>query len=115
MGEYDTSFEYATGMGRMADMQTDFAPQNSLSKKGRQDILKRDSNQSQMRHYSEEKGWYKNKNCEYDGEPCGHLHVHHLKTRRQGGDDEPENLLTLSECEHNGRCPSERIGPEDSI
>lgn len=117
MIDYDMDFEYGVSMGRMADMQTDFCPQdtnplevrNSITPKQRKAILKRDNNHSQMRHYSEEKGWYKNENCPYDGKPCTKLEVHHIVPQHLGGEDEPNNLLTISACEHRGVCPDRRI------
>lgn len=70
-----------------------------------------------MRHYSEEKGFYKNENCPYDGRPCSSLNVHHiepvheLRNRGESWEDvnSPYNLLTISECEHVGTCKDRRI------
>lgn len=77
----------------------------SLTEKQRQAIIIRDEETSQMRHYSEQKGFFKKKkedclNC--DGQGCG-LQVHHIDPRRNGGGDEPNNLITLFQCEHNGK------------
>jgi len=80
-----------------------------LTKGQRLAILRRDNYMSQMRHYSEEKGWYKNYACPYDGKKCDHLHVHHIVPKHIGGEDVPDNLITLYECEHTGRCPGRRI------
>lgn len=81
----------------------------ALTKKQRDAIIERDGGTSQLRHYSEEKGFYKEPNCIYDGNPCPHLEVHHIKPQRTGGKDEATNLITLKACEHTGRCPSGRI------
>lgn len=83
--------------------------QCALTKKQREAILERDNHTSQMRHYSEEEGWHTGGYCEDGGEGCSHLAVHHIKPQREGGSDEPENLITLFECEHVGRCPSGKI------
>lgn len=81
----------------------------ALTAKQRKAILERDDNTSQMRHYSEEKGWHKGGYCEDEGEGCTDLHVHHIKPQRSGGNDEPENLITLFACEHVGVCKQEKI------
>lgn len=62
-----------------------------------------------MRHYTEQKGWYKNENCPYDGRPCSHLEIHHITPVAEGGTNDPDNLITISKCEHVGVCPSGRI------
>lgn len=80
-----------------------------ITRKQRLSILERDNHTSQMRHYSEERGWYKNSNCPYDGKKCNSLHVHHIKPVRTGGKDTPENLITVFSCEHVARCPEGRI------
>lgn len=77
----------------------------SLTERMRSWIIKRDDNQSQLRHYTEKKG-FKTKDVETckdcDGEGCG-LQVHHIDPRRNGGDDVPDNLITVLQCEHNGK------------
>jgi hypothetical protein len=80
-----------------------------LSKKQRDSIVERDEGKSQMRHYSEEEGWHTGGYCKDPENPCPHLHVHHIEPHGAGGSDDPTNLITVSECEHNGRCPSGRI------
>jgi len=85
------------------------SPELPLTKNQREAILERDDYHSQMRHYSEGRGWYKNDVCPYDGEPCPHLHVHHIQPQRAHGGNDPTNLITIFECEHTGRCPSNRI------
>lgn len=79
----------------------------AITQKQRLKILLRDGGKSQMRHYTEEKGWHNGGYCE--DEICEHLQVHHIETQRNGGGDYPENLITLSQCEHNGVCPSRKI------
>ena len=77
----------------------------ALTKKQRDAIIKRDDGESQMRHYSEEKGWFRRtpKNCPYcGGRGCG-LEAHHITTQRNGGMDAPDNLITLNRCEHTGK------------
>lgn len=81
----------------------------SLTQKQKEAIKNRDNNKSQMRHYSEEEGWHTGGYCADPENPCDHLHVHHVKPHGAGGSDDADNLLSISECEHNGRCPSERI------
>lgn len=85
-----------------------------LTKKQREWVLRRDDYHSQMRHYSEEKGWYKNENCPYDNYPCDQLEVHHIKPMRMFGPrgNSPENLITLHGCEHQGVCKDERRRPK---
>lgn len=77
----------------------------SLTERMRNWILKRDNNTSQMRHYTEASG-FKPKNVKKckgcNGEGCP-LQVHHITTQRNGGMDNPNNLITIYECEHNGR------------
>src|SRR3989304_7659828 len=85
-----------------------------LTPKQRQAILHRDNHHSQLRHYSESKGWYVDERCPYDNLPCGHNEVHHILPRGAGGNNSPENLITVAECVHTGRCPSGRISPEFS-
>jgi hypothetical protein len=88
-----------------------------LTKGQRQAILERDDYTSQMRHYSEEKGFYNNEACPYDGQPCDHLSVHHVLPVREGARrgmkpedvNDPSNLITIFSCEHTGVCPSRRI------
>lgn len=85
----------------------------ALNKKQRQAILDRDNNTSQMRHYDERKGWVKGKPCATS--ECA-LQVHHIETQRNGGEDDPSNLITILECEHNGRCRTgEILDPEKTF
>lgn len=90
----------------------------ALSKAQREAILQRDNYQSQMRHYSEELGWHTGGYCENGGEGCQHLQVHHIRPQSTFDDpndpemDNPLNLITLYECEHNGRCPEGKILPQ---
>lgn len=86
----------------------------ALSKRQRESIIERDGGRSQMRHYSEERGFFQSdpstcKECE--GKGCK-LQVHHIEPQRYAQAvlnllatdyDEPYNLITLYECEHNGR------------
>jgi len=85
-------------------------PDTAFTKAQRDWIIERDEGTSQMRHYSEEKGFYNHKACPHDGEPCGHLEIHHILPRRVGGGASADNLLTVFKCEHTGVCPSKRIG-----
>lgn len=60
-----------------------------------------------MRHYSEEKGFYKRTRedcqvCVTTGKECG-LQVHHINPRGNGGGNTPRNLITLFTCEHIGK------------
>ena len=52
------------------------------------------------------------KYCEYCGR-AGRIEVHHIKTRGSGGDDVPENLISLCcECHvkaHSGQIPKEKL------
>lgn len=80
-----------------------------LTKAQREAILQRDEHTSQMRHYSEDRGFYNNKACPYDNNLCTSLQVHHIQPRRAHGGNEPENLITIFECEHVGRCKDNRI------
>jgi hypothetical protein len=81
----------------------------ALTRKQRAAILDRDNHQSQMRHYSEEKGWHTGGYCEDGGVGCTHLEVHHTTPQGVGGEDTPENLITLYKCEHTGVCPDAKI------
>lgn len=84
-------------------------PNTDFTRKQRDWIIRRDDGHSQMRHYSEEHGWYTNEVCPYDGKPCTNLEVNHIIPRRVGGEAKPENGITLYECEHNGTCKEGRI------
>lgn len=75
----------------------------ALSKKQRDSILERDDYTSQLRHYSEEKGWHTID--PYLPEGKAKPHVHHIVPQRNGGEDEPDNLITVWEHEHTGRLP----------
>ena len=83
----------------------------ALSKRQRDAILNRDDHQSQLRTYSEEKGWHNGTHCINPENPCTSLHVHHIIPQRMGGKDSPENLITVPECIHVGRCRDNRIDP----
>ena len=86
------------------------AKSKPLTKKQRNWILARDNYQSQLRTYNEKDGWTtKVAQCQVSGNGCPHLHVHHIKSRRAGGTNDPSNLLTIPSCVHTGRCPSNRI------
>lgn len=77
----------------------------SLTERQRKAIIERDEGTSQMRHYSEQKGFHRMKaeDCvDCDGKGCG-LQVHHIQPQRTEGADEPENLITVYQCEHNGK------------
>ena len=77
----------------------------ALTRRQKQWILTRDNNTSQMRHYSEEKGWHCKDptTCEgCDGKGCPR-HVHHINPQGNGGSNRPNNLITLFSCEHIGR------------
>lgn len=80
----------------------------ALTKRQREAILERDDNQGQMRHYNERDGWHTGGYCD-DPSSCTHLNVHHISTQRNGGNDDPKNLITIYECEHNGRCPEGKV------
>lgn len=74
-------------------------------------ILKRDGGEPQMRGYSEDKGWYNNREdyCEIPNDPCPHPEVNHLVNQADGGEDTPWNGITLGKCQHVGVCPSGHI------
>lgn len=82
------------------------------TRKIREKIISRDDGVSQLRKYSEEKGWYRHGGYCADPDTCNSLHVHHIKPQRTGGNSNPKNLITLGSCQHVGRCPEERILPE---
>lgn len=85
-------------------------PNKPLTKGQRNAILRRDNHTPQERGYSEEKGWHKMHDpCPHDQEPCDSMDVHHIKPRRVGGKNEPDNLLTTASCFHTGRCRSGRV------
>lgn len=50
--------------------------------------------------------------CEYSGKP-GYSHVHHIRCRSQGGDDIPENLISLNpeihQAVHDGKVDRRRL------
>ncbi len=75
-----------------------------LTDKQRQAILQRDNHTSQMRHYSEEKGFTTGcqNNCPVE-EIKRKLHVHHVNPHGNGGSNDATNLLTIYECEHVGK------------
>lgn len=88
-----------------------------LSKKEREAIKARDGYTSGMRHYSEEKGWYQDNACPFDGKQCNSLHVHHIEPVRYlvsllfstNQINDSSNLITLFSCQHIGVCPEWRI------
>lgn len=82
-----------------------------LTKKRRDAVADRDNNESQLQHYSEEKGWHIRPYCRTPNEPCPHIEIHHVKPHGLGGDDESDNLVAIPKCEHVGVCPSQRIKP----
>ena len=88
---------------------SEFLKAPPISKAQREAILFRDKYTSAMLHYSEEKGFYQNTTCPYDHKPCSSLQVHHILPRGFGGENLPENLATIFECEHAGRCKDKRI------
>lgn len=79
----------------------------ALTSRQRNAILERDDYQSQMRHYNESQGWFNKDPAECERNildiDCP-LQVHHIDPQRNGGGDVPENLISLLECEHNGKC-----------
>lgn len=77
-----------------------------LTQAERRSILERDEYTSQMRHYSEKRGFYKGcAECPLKGKSKPKLQVHHVNPNGNGGANEPENLITVNECEHVGkRC-----------
>ena len=86
-----------------------------ITRKFRLHILERDEHVSQLRHYSEERGWHKGGYCRLGEEgKCPHLHIHHIYPQRQAVYEgwsekqihDPENLLTVASCVHVGKCPS---------
>ena len=86
----------------------------SVTFRQRKSIIERDGGTSQIRHYSEERGWHTGGYCD-ESETCTNLHVHHVGTRRNMRDstreevDAPENLITTFSCEHVGVCPDGKI------
>lgn len=76
-----------------------------ITKRQREWILRRDNDTSQMRHYSEEKGWHCKdpstcSGCDSKGCP---REVHHINPQGNGGVNRPQNLITLQRCEHTGK------------
>lgn len=84
----------------------------AFTERERNAILERDDHTSQLRNYSERSGFKAHDGCIFDGRPCKNLQVHHIDTQRNGGGDTPDNGITLYECQHNGRCPENRIHGE---
>lgn len=60
--------------------------------------LDKAGHQSEMRHYSENKGWH-----HWERRPEDALHVHHIDPQGNGGGDNPFNAIVLYEREHVGR------------
>lgn len=81
----------------------------------RRAIIRRDNGHSQMRHYDEKRGFYKNTACPYDGKKCNSLRVHHIVPRGAGGKSVAENGITIFACEHEGFCPEDRLGKDVSL
>lgn len=78
--------------------------ERALTDSERKSILLRDENTSQMRHYTEKGGFQKGcKDCPLKGKGKPKLQVHHINPNGNGGANEPTNLITIYECEHNGR------------
>ncbi len=70
----------------------------ALTQKERLSILERDDFKCQFPMYSEKRGWYQ---CGWGSRGESHnLHVHHLATQRNGGNNSPRNLLTLCKTHH---------------
>jgi len=82
------------------------------TQKVRGQVLKRDNFASQLRKYTEEKGWFRHGGYCRRPENCDWLQVHHITPQRMGGSSQMENMITLTECQHIGRCPGCRILPE---
>lgn len=89
-----------------------------LTERQRNAILERDGHTSQMKHYSEVLGFYRGGYCIDDSwEECTSLQVHHIQPQRymyrEGATreevDDPKNLITLFECEHNGTCKFRKL------
>jgi hypothetical protein len=90
-----------------------------LSKKDRERILARDGYTSALQSYSEARGFYSTgeNGCPYDGQPCSSLQVHHIKPVRwtlfhgwtEKETNSEDNVITLFECQHVGRCKDQRI------
>lgn len=87
----------------------------ALTEKQRHSIIERDWGTSQLLHYNEKEGWYKGGYCRERGGDCTDLHIHHIDPQRNGGGDEPNNLITLYACEHVGICKQNRIVPEVAL
>lgn len=87
----------------------------ALTEKQRHSIIERDWGTSQLLHYNEKEGWYKGGYCQERGGDCTDLHVHHIDPQRNGGGDEPNNLITLYACEHVGVCKQARLIPALAI
>lgn len=88
-----------------------------LTPKQRQAIIERDNHTSQMRHYSEEKGWHTEcpNNCPVE-KIKRKLNVHHVNPNGNGGSNDATNLLTIYECEHTGKkCNGELVDPEEKF
>ena len=67
-------------------------------------IIQRDNNTSQMRHYSEKRGFHTGCQVGCPVEAIKRkLQVHHINPFGNGGTNDPENLITLYQCEHVGK------------
>lgn len=75
-----------------------------LTQAERRSILERDEYTSQMRHYTEDGGFQKGcRDCPIKDKGKRKLQVHHVNPNGNGGSNEPENLITVYECEHTGK------------
>lgn len=80
----------------------------------RKKILERDEHTSQMRHYSEKGGFQKGcGDCPLKGTTGKKLQVHHINPNGNGGTNDPQNLITVFECEHTGKmCNGKLADPK---
>lgn len=77
-------------------------------------ILERDEYTSQMQHYSEKGGFQKGcKDCPVAKKGLKRkLNVHHINPNGNGGSNDPQNLITVFECEHTGKmCDGKLVDP----
>lgn len=82
------------------------------TQKIRRAVLRRDNFKSQLRKYSEERGWHRHGGYCARPDDCNWYQVHHITPQRMGGGSEMQNMITLAECQHVGRCSGCRILPE---
>ena len=70
----------------------------ALTSRERLSILERDDFKCQFPMYSERRGWHI---CGYGSKSNStNLHCHHLETQRNGGNNDPRNLLILCKMHH---------------